>query len=336
MYNQIINEIKSNLGYDKAKNKVYLMQQAEKYANHEYGYEIIKEISRLLIMNMTPEEREELTRKTREANPIKPILDEVIPYIQNNDLRNALMIMDSRMNNYVRMLNDDAVSEYHYFSNAIEQALFEEFIGCSKELRVLNPDETDFELYYIYGFLLIEFDRLDEAKNALINSLKLNPVSPRVNFEFGEIYKKENNMDKFYEFTNNALQFTYSSQDLARAYRNLGFYYIEKNNLELATALFKYSLIYDANMTAYSELEYIKSLGYSEELDIDFSIKIIKQHNIQIGPNPLIFTILQELINIYTRTQDFNQLLSMYEVSYDLTKNPNFLDKINKIKIRLK
>ena len=320
MYSHIINEIKSNLTDDKEYNKVYLMHQAEKYSNNEYAYEIIKEISRLLIMNMTPEERRNLTQNAQEQNQIIQILNEVMPYIQSNNLRKAMEIMDSRMPNYVPMIVDDRVSEYHYFANPIEQVLFEETIGCSKELIVLNAEESDFDLYYIYGFLLMEFNRLSEAKHALIKCLKLNPVSTRVNFE------------KFYELTNNALNYSFSSLDLARAYRNLGFYYIEMNELELATALFNYSLVYEANMTAYSELEYIKSLGYDKKMDVDYSVELIKNNNIQMGVNPLIFSIIQELIKIFTRTQNYNQLLNMYEISFDLTHNQDFLNKINELK----
>ena len=48
MYEDIINEIKSNLGENPDLNKKYLSGQIEKYADHPYNKEIIKEISRMM------------------------------------------------------------------------------------------------------------------------------------------------------------------------------------------------------------------------------------------------------------------------------------------------
>ena len=76
----------------------------------------------------------------------------------------------------------------------------------------------------------------------------------------------------------------------------MGFYYIEKDNLELATALFKFSLIFENNDMAYSELNYIESLGYNtSQVDNDF-IRILNKYDIQMGPSELVFDTLIELI----------------------------------------
>ena len=100
----------------------------------------------------------------------------------------------------------------------------------------------------------------------------LNPVLSTIYFERAEIFKLKKNFKPFFKYTNDALKYATSSQLLARGYRNLGFYYIEKDNLELATALFKFSLIFENNDMAYSELNYIESLGYNtSQVDNDFT-----------------------------------------------------------------
>ena len=49
MYNEIINKVKLNLGENKDLNRKYLVSQIEKYKNHPYNTEIIKELSNIPI-----------------------------------------------------------------------------------------------------------------------------------------------------------------------------------------------------------------------------------------------------------------------------------------------
>lgn len=48
MYEEIINNIKLNLGENKDLNRKYLASQIENYKDHPYNLEIIKEISRMM------------------------------------------------------------------------------------------------------------------------------------------------------------------------------------------------------------------------------------------------------------------------------------------------
>ena len=57
MYEGIINEIKSNLGENKDLNRKYLSDQIDRYKDHPYNKEIIREISRMLWDCLTEEEK---------------------------------------------------------------------------------------------------------------------------------------------------------------------------------------------------------------------------------------------------------------------------------------
>ena len=50
-------------------------------------------------------------------------------------------------------------------------------------------------------------------------------------FELGEIYKKNQQYKRYLEINMKALQHAYTARNLARCYRNLGFYYVEKAEL---------------------------------------------------------------------------------------------------------
>ena len=59
MYEDIINEIRLNLGENDDLNRRYLSGQIEKYKDHPYNKEIIKEISRMMWDCLSEDEKNE-------------------------------------------------------------------------------------------------------------------------------------------------------------------------------------------------------------------------------------------------------------------------------------
>ena len=58
MYEEIIKEIKANLGQNKDLNKQYLSSQIDRYKDHPYNKEIIREISRMMWDCLSDEEKD--------------------------------------------------------------------------------------------------------------------------------------------------------------------------------------------------------------------------------------------------------------------------------------
>ena len=335
MYNEIIDNIKSNLTGNKEKDRIYLVSQMKSYANHEYGQEITREIGRLLWECLSDEEKEEFARIRQEENPVKDAFDEAMLCVQNQDLETALNKLDSFFKSFPFAFQDDKVNEYHSFSNPIEEILFMECIGTEKELRFIPNNQPYVDIHYLYGSLLIEFGRLDEGEIPLNYALKLNPVNSGILFERAEISKYKKDFDSFFDYTIKALKYAYSSQFLARSYRNLGFYYIEKEDFDLAVAALNYSLSVEFSPNAFSELEYVKSLGHKNTISEERMIELLKENNIQIGPNPLILKILTKLIMEAELNNNYNIALYFYNIAYDLTKDEEVLEKIKDIESKL-
>ena len=222
--------------------------------------------------------------------------------------------------------------EYYNFSNTLEETLFFNDFNPKKEVMPIPNNQQYFAIYYIYGTLLLQFERYGEAAYFLDLASSLNPVLSIIYFERAEIFKLKKNFKPFFKYTNDALKYAISAQFLARGYRNLGFYYIEKDNLELATALFKFSLIFENNDMAYSELNYIESLGYNtSQVDNDF-IYILNKYDIQMGPSELVFDTLMELITKAKEENNMCEVLDLYSILYDLTKDEDIKKTINQIK----
>ncbi|MFM5882458.1 tetratricopeptide repeat protein [Methanobrevibacter gottschalkii] len=333
MYEKIINNIKLNLGENKDLNRKYLASQIENYKDHPYNLEITKEISRMMWDCLSDEEKREFIEISENETPVIDILEEIYPMIEMGKYDNALDKLNGFMKTFQPMFEDDAVNEYHFFTNQLEEEIFNEYIGAKKEMRYIPNNHPLLDLYYVYGFLLLEKHELKEAELYLKKALKINPVSSRILLELSDIYKtKAPNFNKFYMYTIQALEYAYYPQDLARCYRNLGQFYMEEMNFEMAAALYNYSMKYELNPIVYSKLQYIKSKGTNIELELEECLNTLKDKKIQIDVNPFILKTLEELSDKYDEKQALHQALYFYELQYDLNHEQDILEKINNIK----
>lgn len=336
MYEEIITEIKANLGENKDLNRKYLSTQIEKYKDHPYNKEIIHEISRMMWDCLSDDEKEEFINISENENPIMDILNEITEFIEIGDYKKALNRLNNFMETFPGMFEDDKVSEYHSFTNPLEEILFRKYVGAEKEVRLIPDNKPILDLYYIYGFLLFENNQLEEAEISLKKAKKINPVSARVILELCEIYKTRTpSFNKFYMYTVEALKYSYYPQDVARCYRNLGYYYIEENQLKTAAALFKYSMEFELSITAYNELQYIESKGQKIDLKLEESINILNEKNIQIGVNPFILDTLKEFAKEYEKNKLYNQSLYFYELLYNIVKDEKINEKIENISSKI-
>ena len=331
MYQKVIEDIKRNLGANNELNRKYLISQIEIYKTHEDSTEIIKEISRMIWECLTPEEREEFERIVEEENPIKETLIEAEFYIQNNDYETALEKLDSFIKTCPKLYENDEMIEYHSFSNPLEELIFHEFIGCKKELKYIPDDQPLEEFYYAYGFLLRNAARLDEAEEALKEALRINPVSTKIILELCDIYKmRMPTFNKFYFYTMDALKYAYSGYELAMIYRNLGFYYYEENNIELAIACYRYSLKYENDPFTQERIKQLEN-SYNISLTDDEYMELMKSKHIKLDVDPFIIENLEKLAIEYEKDNLLNQSLFFYRLLYSITKEKRIFEKIKKL-----
>ena len=192
------------------------------------------------------------------------------------------------------------------------------------------------DLYYVYGFLLLESKQYDKAEEYLKKAIKINPVSSRIILELTEIYKIHTyTFNEYVLRTSDALKYAYYPQDIARCYRNLGYYYVEENDMKTALALYIYSMEFEASPLAYAEIKFIQSKNDNMELSLNECIDIIAGKNIQLGANPFILDALNELIEEYDKNKLYNQLLYFLELKFDLDNDRQTLERINETRKKL-
>ena len=302
------------------------------YKNHPNNKEILNEISSMMWDCLSEFEKEEYNQIIENKTQLMDILNEVAYEIENGKSKVALEKLDKFINKYQSPFENDDDAEYHFFTNTLEELIFMRYIGSKNEIKYIPTNQPVLDLYYIYGFLLLEDKQFEKSEKYLKKAIKINPVSSRVILELSEIYKIHTyTYNKYYMFVSDALKYAYYPQDIARCYRQLGFYYIEENQMEIALALFIYSMEYELSPQAYSEINYIQSKNSELKLNLDECINIIKNKNIQLGVNPFVLDTLYELADEYEKNRLYSQSLYYYEIIYDLTNDENILEKIKNI-----
>ena len=235
--------------------------------------------------------------------------------------------------------NEEEISvqkEYHSFLNPLEEILFYQYIGLEKELAYIPFNEPLFDLYYIYGTLLLENDDFAKAEEYLLKALRINPVSSKTILSLADIYKsKTRTYNRFFLYNVDALKFAYKNEDIARAYRNFGFFYVEENQLDIAAVFYDFSLNFDFNRQAFRELEYLKSRGINTEIDRKDAENVIESKKIQVGVNPFILDTLRIICADLENRKYYRGALYFYRILYDLTKDNHILGKINSIQNRI-
>ena len=241
--------------------------------------------------------------------------------------------------NKMNKANDEEISvqkEYHSFLNPLEEILFYQYIGLEKELAYIPFNEPLFDLYYIYGTLLLENDDFAKAEEYLLKALRINPVSSKTILSLADIYKsKTRTYNRFFLYNVDALKFAYKNEDIARAYRNFGFFYVEENQLDIAAVFYDFSLNFDFNRQAFRELEYLKSRGINTDIERKDAENVIESKKIQVGVNPFILDTLRIICADLENRKYYRGALYFYRILYDLTKDNHILGKINSIQNRI-
>lgn len=259
-FEQILNEITSGLSGDNKRDIEYLQEQCEKYKDSEFSKEIIRACSRLMYELIPDDGKEELERILKNnAKSIEAMIKEIRFNVFEQNIDNALKLSKALVDKVegAMMFENDTVSEYYTFDN-----LFEEILYCyhTKPQRAVRRATIPYsEIFFIYGNLLFEKKEYSLAREYLKKALRWNPASCTIAFEYIETFKAEKNFVDFYELTKNQFKYAYTPKDVARCYRNLGFYFVEIKEYTVASLCYTLSMMYDSdNKSAQSELYYIE------------------------------------------------------------------------------
>ena len=326
-YEEIMQKVTSGLTGNPEADGKYLFAQMEEYKTHELAQEILRGVGRLLYDVLPAEKREEMDRLIGNNRlGVDSAIEEAEFQIHKKNFDRALEILESVIKKSeddtgeLVMFRDDKVSEYHCFRNIFEEIIYKEMFKPERTVRQMSEDFT--HLYCVYGSLLFELKRYDEADAALKKAIRINPIATEARFELAEINKVKGDWKDFLKQTIQCLAVAYSSVNIGRCYRNIGYYFIEQQNFDAATAIYFISMQYDRqSQMAQSQLLYIQQVTGKQvqSPSNEEFVQIFKQHEIPSGANEIVLGIAVALGKSAREQGHFDAARFFFSILYDLT-----------------
>ncbi len=334
-FEKIMREITSGLTGDGKKDIKYLMEQAEKYKDHEMGKEIVRAIGRLLFKCVPEDKRAEMDRLiNNDLASWESVLEEVRFKQHEKKFDEALTLMEGLIRKFEdsNMFSDDQVSEYHCFNEFFEEALYKYHEEPTRELRRATYPLDVF--YTQYGSLLVDLQRPKDAEAALVKALHWNPADVKIMFERAETRKVQGDMDGFFKLTLEAFKYAFRPKQVARCFRNLGFYFTEKELWEESVACHTMSLQYDNESNlAMSELYYIqqKAGKVIQPPKMDRLRKISEQYGFPVGADQDVLGLSYHYGKLFAEQGNTEAARYCWEITYGLTDDEDIKKMLDKL-----
>lgn len=324
-FDVIMRTITARLTGDAEADIKYLDEQSKKYKTHPLGKEIIRACGRLIAKLLPEDEMKEFARFfDNEKKGITAVIEEAQFNLFQKNYDKALELMESLVHNVEEQgfFIDDEVNEYHCFNELFEEALFMDLFKPEKELRIAEIPYP--EIYLYYGMALIDNGRIEDAIVAFKKGMKWNPIYFNLNSEYREALKMSGRIDEFFDETIKAFTIAFKSKDLAKCYRDLGYYFIEKKKYPEAMGCYGISTAYDKEAKqAMSEMYYIHSETDGKvrpPSDDELSV-FAKKYGFPIGPDDNIVSLAVGYGKLYLDKQMYDGARYAFEIVYELTED---------------
>lgn len=265
-YQEVIQDISRGLSGDSKLDIPYLMRIGQQYKDHPQSEEILREIGRMIYAIVPKEDKANFEQAiSKKATLDSKTIADAKQCIDQGNLDRADALLDGLLTD-ARGWDSDSQTLYCAFRNPLEAAFYDEKYHPSRKLRI--PPFPFNDVYGLKVYLLVEKKDYSQALRLIDIAVQCNPLFGNILFEKAEIYKFQNNMPAYIETTRQILGMLYLKPEIARYFRNLGFYLVEKEKWDEATAAYFISLYWDQSEKALQELAYIEQkTGKAPNLD---------------------------------------------------------------------
>ena len=244
---EIIKEINSGLTGDYKVDLKYIEEKSREYKDHEMGKEIVRACGRIMYEIIPEDVRAELNRAMeQDLRDDRAVIDAIRLTINNKEYDKALKMLEDYERNITEIdfYKNDTVSEYFQFDEFMQEVVYRFRNNPTKTIREAKGIPYC-EIYSIYGCLLVELKRLEEARAMLKKGLRWNPLNFDMTMKYIETYKVGGDMDKVFDLTVEAFKIAIHPAQLGKCYRNLGYFFVEKKLYPEAVACYMMSDRFD-------------------------------------------------------------------------------------------
>jgi len=328
----IVDSIKKGLTGNNNEDMVSLHNASEKYKNDEESTDILGEIATMMFGILPDSEKSQLASRFEEMKSgVATDFVAVKEMIKGGDFMKAKATMESILatveGSYEE--NDDRI--YMSFNHIMEMYIYSFYYKPTKEVKSADIEYN--ELYRTYGFILAHLEEYEAAIIAHEKAMKWNPVDLDSILSLCEVYKRNNDLHNFLKTTKKAYRYCCTRATMARFYRNVAFYYVEKYKPEVARALYAYSNIYFKTENADKELEYIERSTDSKTSEYDLATlqHILNEYDIEPGPDSTTIGIIYRVGQLMMEEGDNVKAKDCFSVVFDITQDAEVGELIEKL-----
>ncbi|MFA9463207.1 MAG: hypothetical protein ACERKN_02835 [Velocimicrobium sp.] len=246
--------------------------------------------------------------------------EEINALIQEKKYSTADKKMDDLLST-ITPLYQKQLGKYYSFNHVLEVYYYDYFLN--HDASILHTDINLSAYYRLHGFIKMQLDDFKSAAKSYETALVWNPVDLDSLLQLGELYKRLGNLKDCRRVSESAYNFCCTRATLARYYRNLGFFYLESYQPDIATALYQYSNIYYPSTQADNELIYLeKALNRpTPTLSLNEIQQILSNESIPTGPNPDTIGITYRVGQLELEGGNIENAKDCFTMVYDLTQD---------------
>lgn len=215
---------------------------------------------------------------------------------------------------------NDSVSEYFCFQSTMEELLYKIINEPTKEVRASQYPYA--KVYLEQGSVYFEAGLYKEAEKALKKARRWNPASIKIAAEYMETLKVRKDWKKFKKTTIQMFKYAHCRADVARLFRNLGFYFVEMEEYAAAKMCYTLSLNYEPkNKNAMAELYYIddKTNGAYKLPTQEEAEKIANKHGFPLGVDSEVLSVALSLGMNCLKDNQLDGVKYFMGIAYELT-----------------
>lgn len=329
----IVNHIKSNLVNDYEKDMKYLHDCSEKYKNDEESQEILGAIAALMYEILPDAEKKDVENKLGNLNEeINQLFEEVKKLVADEEFEKAKPMMEEIIKSASGRFEETSEDIYLSLNHIMELYEYSYYFPTSKNIKCTDLMYNEF--YRYYGVILGNLEKKAEAEEAFLTAIKWNPVDLESILCLADLYiTMPERIEDYLKSTIDAHRYCCTRSTMARYYRNMARYYLEKYEPRIARALYVYSNIYFQSEAADSALDFIKKALNEEtpEYTIKELQKILEEKNIELGPNADTIGIIYRVGNLMLSDKDYDRAKDCFAIVYDITQDEATLELLSQI-----
>ena len=223
--------------------------------------------------------------------------------------------------------------------NVFEAAIF---------LNFLEPKavQDDFATVNYYDFYLMmaateyNLENYEESRKFYDMALKLNPASCVARLQLLEIDKIEKKFDNYANDIKELFDYAYRRADIAKAYRNMGYYLYEIKDYENAIVSYFLSNIYELTELSMKEAKHIAkvagiNLDSKQWLSEESMAGFYDTYKVPLLPSENLIRLSGVMAEDAYSKGALNNAFFLYAILYDLTLDEDVANRIREITVML-